>query len=296
MLRSVLPTEGAVDVPPTIELRIAYGGAPALEPNAGAVLETDDGTAVPTSWERVRTQGGYGWSSDQLWVGHPAAPLAASTHYRLRHLYRACSETDAGTSSYCDGLCVDAAGEVISEFTTGTAVDPKPLVAPTFGVPVKSVDTCDASGCCGPYVRCIFSVQVSALPAGQQLRVTKGDELVGYFSGLRVGVPHSGRGYDNGVEFSGAGAYQVVVTDGTSNRSPAATLVIPACTIEGSAPDAARPAPPDASTSVDTGSPDAAITRPETSSDDGCALADPRAPWTWLALAVVLARRRARRA
>jgi hypothetical protein len=79
-------------------------------------------------------------------------------------------------------------------------------------------------------VRCVYSVQVSALPAGQQLRVTKGDELVGYFAGggqLRVAVSHSGRGYDNGVEFNGSGAYQLVATDGTSNRSPATTLVIP---------------------------------------------------------------------
>lgn len=320
-LRTVVPADGAANVPRTVELRITYGGA-RLEPSSGAVLETDDGTVVPTRWERVRTQSGYGWSSEVLWVGQVATPLAASTHYRLRHLYRDCSETDASTPPYCQELCVDTVGEVISEFTTGTAIDEAPLAAPTIlGAVTMSVDSCDSSGCCGPYVRCLYSVELSALEPGQQVRVTKENQLVAYSASasLRVAVSYSGSGYDNGVTFNGSGEYQLVVTDGTSKRSPATTLTIPACAVEQApqpdatmpdaavrdaailaapvldaathaAPDGAAPAAPDARAALDAGEP----AEPNATHDDGCALAGSRTPWAWFAIALVLWRRRRR--
>lgn len=303
-LSSVHPADDATDVPRNVELRITYEGP--FEAGASAVLETDDGRVVPTTWEAARTYRYAGNGTGQLWIGRIAAPLDASTHYRLRHSYRACSATDAGIYQGCDGLCLDTAGEVISGFTTGTALDEKTLAAPALGAPVMRVDSCDSSGCCGPYTRCIYTVDVPTLPSDQLLRVTKGSALVGYFaSTLRVGVNHSGNGYGNGVDINGSGEYQVSVVDGSGSRSPATTLVIPACAIEGVSPDAGPDSgSPDASTPADatvTGersdaaSPDSDMSQSDGGGiDDGCALAGRASSWTsalWLALALVLARR-----
>jgi hypothetical protein len=316
-LRGVQPVDGATNVPRNVELRVWYDGANYLEAGAEAVLERDDGQVVSTSWERVQ-QGAY--RTMQLWIGRPAAPLAASTHYRLRHSYKACSEVDGGVSQpgSCSGLCMAAVGDVISEFTTGASTEERTLAAPTLGAVTPSgVDVCTNSACCGPYERCMYSITLPALPRDHTVRVARGGALVGDFAGsVLIGTSIASAGasrYWQLADLVGAGDYQVQVVDAIGNRSPATTLTLPSCVItpDGGLPhdggteavgdsgvpraDAAVQAPLDAG----AGAHDAAAMGPTAPAPDdrGCAIPASRTGWTSLvlvALSMLLARRRAR--
>ncbi|MET0283167.1 MAG: Ig-like domain-containing protein [Polyangiales bacterium] len=306
-LASVQPSNGATGVPRNIELRVTYDGVP--DGNASVVLQTEDGRDVPILWERAQTYPGVssGRTASQLWVGRSATPLDASTHYRVRHSYSDCRPSDAGVPPSCDGLCLDAVGEVISEFTTGADVDEVVLAAPTIG-PVTMDGVSDGErDSCGPYLRCLHTIEVPSLPSDQLLRVTRGETLIGYFASqgaLTASVPFSGRFYPWEVSFqSESGEYRVSVVDAVGNRSPTSTFVLPACVIpDAGVPDAGPSgARPDASTPVDASTPrlDAAAAidsgSPPSSDDDGCALGRSHPlGGLWLALAIVLARRRTR--
>jgi hypothetical protein len=297
VLGSVQPARGASDVPRNIELRVSYTRGYEASSGGAAVLETDDGAVVPTTWERASRP--YG---TELWIGRPTTPLTASTRYRLRHPYRPCSETDAGPSSFsCQSLCASVPGDVISEFITGLGSDEQVLSAPPIGAPVLSgLDVANGEGgSCGEYARCIYSVDVPAIGPGRSLRVTDGDGgLVGYFgSPLRIGVHRSGIRFDWFVDIyqSGEQTYRVAVVDGTGNRSAATSLTIPACVTDAdggvAGPDGGVAGPDAGASAVDGSVPAAA------SQDDGCALSRARPSWSapvWMALAFLATSRRRR--
>ncbi len=316
-LGTTYPADDATNIPLNTELRITYTGARELEAGASATLETDDGTLVPTTWERAQL---FNAGPTQQWVGRAALPLEASTHYRLRHSFTACGQTDAGASPFetCVGLCQVERGDVISEFTTGTtAYDGLPEVL-SLGVPAEAAfDSCDKSACCGPYARCLRTIDVPERPVGQTLRITRGGELIGYFPAdrdLRVASQAAGsNGWAGDVDFSGAGTYTLSVVDKNGNRSPETTFWVPDCYApsDSGVPDSrvqadgSVPARQDASTPTTL---DARVPDPDASSDagsraqpskaaDGCALAGGHSSWTsglWSALAMLLARRRQR--
>lgn len=315
-LGSVQPSDGATGVPRNIELRITYDGAP--DRNASVVLQTDDGRDVPIRWETATTYQGQSSARTvgQLWIGRSATPLEPATHYRLRHAYSDCSASDSGVPPSCDGLCFDAAGEVISEFTTGANVDEVVLAAPAIG-PVTSGGIRDGAGdSCGPYLYCVYSIDVPTLPSGQLLRVTRGDGLIGYFGAssgeLSAGVVFSGRSYPWGASFfSESGEVGVSVVDAIGNRSPTATFVLPTCVVPDvvdaglRGPDASAPvdasASVDARTPVDARAPADARTSDagaaiDAGEDDGCALGRAHSTGAlWLALAFMLRRLNQRR-
>ncbi|HEY6880923.1 MAG TPA: hypothetical protein VI299_23020, partial [Polyangiales bacterium] len=240
-LGAVQPADQASNVPRNVELRIMYTQSYTFEEGASAVLETEDGQVVPTTWERAQL-GSASAGPTQQWMGRPTSVLAPATHYRIRHSYHACTETDAGTGSpseTCGGLCKTALGDVISEFTTGADVAEETLAPPMLGAPVLlgSEATPDSQSC-GPYSRCLYSVGVPTLANGQQLRVMKDSELLGYFETeheLRIAVHRPGsNGYGVGVDLSLSQGteLQVSVVDAIGNRSAATTLTIPMCAPE----------------------------------------------------------------
>jgi hypothetical protein len=266
-LVAVLPADDAAEVPRNIELRVEYSATPQ---GVHAVLETEDGQVVPTSWERAGPDFRHSMQLEQ-WIGRPTVPLAASTRYRLRHAYRECTSA----SDAC-GLCWADVGDVISEFMTAATLDEKTLAAPTLGAPVfTGFEAEQQSSLCGPYARCTYSVDVPALPAGQRLRVMQGDALIGYFGterALVVGVHQPGsNGFPVDVDINRGGTFEVSVVDATGNRSPSTALVVPSC----------------------TGAPDADPV--ETADDGGCSTRVARVRWgtaLWMALAMLVARLR----
>jgi hypothetical protein len=289
-LNLVRPADGATDIPRNIELRVSYRLAPHLPQGGAAVLESDDGQVVPTTWESATRP-----YATELWIGRPTAPLAAATHYRLRHPYRPCSSSDAGPNPYgCEGLCVSAPGDVISEFTTGAGSAEKVLNAPVLAAPVlNGVErTSDNGASCGAYTLCHYSVEVTGVASDRWLRVRGGGRgLVGDFgSPLQFGVHSSGILYDGSVAIfqSGEQTYRVSIVDSVGNESPATTLSVPACTPQdgGVSGTDAGASPPDGGASVLDGAvsaPDGAVSAPDgtVSAPDGAASApDGRVPAT----------------
>jgi hypothetical protein len=289
------PIDGATEVPRNIEFRVSY-----VKPlnydaqTAWPVLETDDGEIVPTAWESASD------ASQQLLVGRATTVLAASTHYRLRHPFRLCSQSDAGPSSpSCpDGLCAAEHGDVISEFTTSNLTKESVLAAPVFSGEVsRRVDVCDRSSCCGPYQRCLLSVELPALAPGQMYRVTRGGALQAYSGSPEFPttlVATVGSAFNWNAQLLSEGEYEVVVVDEAGNRGPAASFSVPACILP---PDAGVPP-------VVLPTPDAATSDPviaprsdggtASAREEGCSLggAHPSgASMAWLALAFVRRRR-----
>lgn len=271
-LGGTYPVRDATGTTRKLELRVSYATATAIDSDRAPTLETDDGEIVPTRWESARS------SATQLWVGRPMSLLAGSTHYRLRHPFHRCAETDAGVWPCAnDGLCVADEGDVISEFTTsddtGEAVLPTP---PTPRVETRA-DVCTGEACCGPYSRCVYDVALPGRSTSDLFRIERNGQLQAY-----VGQTFSvgSGGLDWFTAFNGVGEYQVIAVDKAGNRSEPTALVIPACDLS--------------MASGHTSNPDAGTTA-EREVDDGCALGGRFDMGLWISLVLGALRRRRKR-
>lgn len=301
-----VPGDGSRDVPRNIELRISYYHVPASPAQGTPVLETETGERIATTWEHTARDfspsAGVSGGLTEDWIGHAAAPLAASTRYRLRHPFRACASARAGIEGSC--LCDDQAGEPIAEFTTGASVLEASLALPVLSEPAPmGLDIATSSAACGPYARCLFRVVVSALASGELLRVYRGEAWLGDFTDdLLVGVHRDGSNgfpYGTSINQRGAAEYTLFRVDAAGHRSSPKTLRVPACANDANDQDASTK-PETTTPRPDAGLDEQDAAPSSDASDEGCSLrasgsGGTPAWWSVLGALALLVRRRSAR-